>query len=145
MNIEMRSVPPREWLAVALPLVFGVILLVAGAAAAAAADTWAVYALAAGVGAMLPLAYTVQLARRHRLFLRTDAAMARSGRITALMPVGWVLGAAALVVRGTVGGSVNTVLYAALGGASLGIWPGLLSNFVRLWREEWAPTSSQSR
>jgi hypothetical protein len=133
----MRSVPPREWLAVALPLVFGVSLLAAGAVSAADADAWLVYALAATIGLALPLVYTLRLAREHRVFLRSDEAVARSHRrIGTLVPVGWLLGAAALVVLASAGGSGTTVVYAALGGASVGLWPGLLANFIRLWREE---------
>ncbi len=133
-----RSVPAREWLAVLLPPLFGAILLVAGAVDAAAADAWLVFALAAGIGAAGPLAYTLQLKREQRLFLRRDAPRTRSR----FWFVGWLAGAAAIVVLGSVGNSGRAAVYAGLGGASLGIWPGLLANFVRLWREEWAPTRS---
>jgi hypothetical protein len=78
IGVKMRTVPPREWLAALLPPVFGFILLTAGAVAAAHANAWGVYALAAGVGLALPLVYTLELARRHRLFLRSDAAVAQS-------------------------------------------------------------------
>lgn len=134
----MRSVPAREWLAVALPGVFGFTLLIAGAVAAADANEWLAYALAAGIGATLPLLYTFQLAREHRLFLGKGSTLASSRRrVARLMPVGWLLGAAALVVLIAVGDSGKTILYGVLGGAALGIWPGLLANFIRLWREEW--------
>ena len=114
--------------------------MVAGAASAADADAWLVYLLAAIIGAALPLAYTLQLAREHRLFLRGDAAVARRrSRIASLMPIGWLLGAIALVLLVVTSDSGKTVVYAALGGASLGLWPGLLANFIRLWREEWSP------
>ena len=142
-ELVVRSVPPREWLAVLAPVLFGAILLVAGAASAADADAWLVYLLAASIGAALPLAYTLQLAREHRLFLRRDAAVVRSrSRLASVMPIGWLLGAVALVLLAAVGGSGRTVLYAALGGVSVGLWPGLLANFIRLWREEWSPGRS---
>lgn len=138
----MRSVPPREWLAVTLPVVFGITLLAAGAVSAAETDAWLVYALVATIGLALPLIYTLRLAREHRLSLRSDTAVARSHRrIGTLVLVGWLLGAAALVVLVSAGGSGTTVVYAALGGASIGLWPGLLANFIRLWREEWAPAA----
>jgi hypothetical protein len=135
---KMRSVPARKWLAVLLPGVFGSILLIAGAVAAADADAWLTYALAAVIGATLPLLYTLQLAREHRLFLGKSSAVAsRRRRVARLMPVGWLLGAVALVVLIAVGDSGKTVLYGVLGGAAFGIWPGLVANFIRLWREEW--------
>jgi hypothetical protein len=138
----MRSVPLREWLAVALPVFFGITLLAAGAVSAADADAWLVYALAAAIGLALPLVYTLRLAREHRLFLRSDAAVARSHRrVGTLTLVGWLLGAAVLAVLVSAGGSGTTAVYAALGGASIGLWPGLLANFIRLWREEWAPAA----
>jgi hypothetical protein len=59
----MRSVPPREWLAVVLPLLFGAILLGAGGAAAADGDAWVAYVLAAGIGAAVPLLTRVSAAR----------------------------------------------------------------------------------
>lgn len=134
----MRAVPPREWLGVSLPPLLGVILLIAGAASAAGANAWLAFALAATIGVVLPLIYTLQLAREHRLFLRSDVAVARNrSRIAALTPIGWVLGAAALTVLVTVSGSSQAVLYGALGGVSIGLWPGLLANFIRLRREEW--------
>jgi hypothetical protein len=146
MQFDMRSVPPREWLAVVLPLLFGAILLGAGGAAAADGDAWVAYVLAAGIGAAVPLLYTLRLARGHRLFLRSDADVARSRRrITAFMPLGWLLGAAGLVLLAAVGGSERTVFYAGLGGAALGIWPGLFANFVRLRREEWVPSAAAHR
>ncbi len=123
---------------VLLPPLFGAILLVAGAVAAAAADAWLVFALSAGIGAAVPLAYTRQLAREQRLFLRGDASRTRSR----FRFVGWLVGAAAIVVLGSVGGSGTAAIYGGLGGAALGIWPGLLANFMRLWHEEWAPTRS---
>jgi hypothetical protein len=91
MQFDMRSVPPREWLAVVLPLLFGAILLGAGGAAAADGDAWVAYVLAAGIGAAVPL------------------------------------------------------FYAGLGGAALGIWPGLFANFLRLRREEWVPSAATRR
>jgi hypothetical protein len=139
----MRSVPPREWLAVLLPPLFGVVLLAAGASAAAAADAWWVFALSASVGAVLPLAYTLQLVHERRLFLRSRAAIRRSrSRVGPLVVVGWLVGATAVGLLAAVDGSGRTALYAGLGAASLGIWPGLLANFIRLWREEWAPAQS---
>jgi hypothetical protein len=86
----------------------------------------------------VPLAYTLQLKREQRLFLGRDAPRTRSR----FWFVGWLAGAAAIIVLGSVGNSGRAAVYAGLGGASLGIWPGLLANFVRLWREEWAPTRS---
>src|SRR3954451_17099042 len=120
MSVEMRSVPPREWLAVVPPLLFGVILLGAGGAAAADGDAWLTYVLAALIGAALTLLYTLHLAREHRLFLRGDADVARSrSRIAAFMPLGWLLGAAGLLVLTAVGGTERTVFYASLGGPAL--------------------------
>jgi hypothetical protein len=140
MSARLRSVPSREWLAVLLPPLFGLILLVAGAVATARADAWLAYAAAAVVGAALPLMYTLRLARENRLILRSDAAIARSrSRLAMLIPLGWLLGAAGLALLYAVSGAGRAVFYGALGGAAFGIWPGLLANFVRLWREEWAP------
>jgi len=139
----LRSVPARKWLAVLLPVVFGVTLLVAGAFAASDADAWFLYAVAAGIGAALPLAYTLQLVGEHRLFLRSDAAITRSrSRIGSLARLGWLIGGAAVAALAIFASSGKTAVYAALGGATLGIWPGLLANFIRLWREEWAPERS---
>src|SRR5512132_3025713 len=62
--------------------------------------------------------------REHRLSLRSDAAVARSHRrIGTLVLVGWLLGTAALVVLVSAGSSGTTIVYAALGGASIGLWP----------------------
>jgi hypothetical protein len=139
----MRSVPPREWLAVSLPVVFGLILLGGGAAAAADAGAWLAYALAALAGAAVPLAYTLRLMHERRLFLRDDVAVARSRvRTSTLIPLGWLLGVGLLVVSAALGGSAKTVFYAILGGAALGLWPGLVANSIRLWREEWSSTAA---
>jgi len=135
-RLDMVSMPAREWLAVLLPLVFGLILLGAGAAAAADADTWTIYVLAAIIGVAVPLGYTLHLVRERRLFLSSANAIARSrSRSTSLIAVGWLIGAAALIASGVLGRSARSGFYAALGGAAIGFWPGLLANFIRLWRE----------
>jgi hypothetical protein len=142
----MRSVPAREWLAVSLPVLFGLILLDVGAAAAANDDAWLAYGLAALGGAAVPLAYTLQLIRDGRLFLRRDAAVARSrSRASVLIPIGWLLGVGLLILGAALGGSAKTVFYAVLGGVAIGFWPGLLANFIRLWREQWRPASTATK
>ena len=146
MGLPMRSVPPREWFSVILPLLFGVILLGAGGVAAAHGDAWLDYVLAAVIGFAVPFVYTLRLAREHRLFLRGAVDVTHSrGRIAAFMPLGWLLGAAGLVVLAALSGTERTVLYAGLGGAAIGIWPGFLANFIRLWREEWGSTAATRR
>jgi hypothetical protein len=131
---------------VAVPLLLGGTLLVAGAVSAAKADAWVMYALSASIGAAFPIAYTLDLMRRHRFFLRGEAAIARNRRrIAALQPVGWLVGGAALVALAAFGGAGKTVVYASLGGLTIGFWPGFLANFVRLWGEEWDPPPDEGR
>jgi hypothetical protein len=129
-------VPAREWLAVVLPGVFGGVLLGAGAFAAADADVWMPYVVAAVVTSAAGIAYTLKLASGDRLFLRSDRAIAKQrSRTPWLMLFGWAIGAAAVIASGVVGESVRSAIYAALGGAVIGLWPGLVANFVRLRRE----------
>jgi cell division protein FtsX len=116
----------------------GGILLFAGAEKAMNASAWGTYAVFAAGGFVAPLVYTAYLARRRRLFLHgakaieeNRAAIARGqGRVWLVTIVVTALGVAF--------GSVETVFYAGLGGASIGFWPGLAANFLRLWREEWS-------
>jgi hypothetical protein len=117
----------------------GAILLVAGAQRARSTDTWDAYAAVALVAFTVPLAYTLFLARRGQLFLRSAKAIAANrAAISRARPVGFVLAALAVATIGVGAGSVATVVYAGLGGASLGISPGIAANFLRLWREKWS-------
>jgi hypothetical protein len=142
----MRSIPSREWLAVSLPLLFGLILLGAGAVAADDDGAWIPYTLAAIAGAAVPVAYTLELIREHRLFLRDSLTVARSrARMSVLILFGWLLGAGLLIVAAGISGSGKALFYALLGGVAIGLWPGLLANFIRLWREQWRGTLGPTR
>ena len=90
-------------------------------------------------GLLPPLAYTVVLARENRLFLRDSAAIARSrdriGRFG--ISAGWILGVVFVAAAVSFGGLSRVVFFCVLAGASLGFWPGLVANFLRLRREGW--------
>jgi hypothetical protein len=100
---------------------------------------WRAFAAALVAGLLPPLAYTVVLARENRLFLRDSTAIARNrdriGRIG--ISSGWILGLALAAAALAFGGVSQVVFFCLLAGATLGCWPGLLANFLRLRREGW--------
>jgi hypothetical protein len=129
-----RTTPPREWLAVVLPVFFPVVLIasVAGDASNRQAG-WAVVGLCLLGGASLPVVVTVVLAREGRLFLRSTEDIERNRRhLEFLKPVGWAVGAGFLLLGALLGGLTRVAAVAAFAGLMLGFWPGLLANFVRL-------------
>jgi uncharacterized membrane protein len=130
-----------EWLAVAFPLACAAILLTASliAGVGGSAGEWIAALCAFGAGLLSSGLYTLWLARRGRLFLRDEAAISanRSRIETVGIPLGWSLGGAALVAAFILGDSVGIVLMSALAGVLLGLWPGLVANFLRLRREKW--------
>ena len=142
MRSAVRS--PARVAAVSLPVVFGLILLGGGASAAADEGAWLPYALAALAGAAVPLAYTLRLMHERRLFLRDNVAARRRVRASTLIPLGCLLGVGLLVVSAALGQSAKIVFYAVVGRATIGFSPGLLANFIRLWREEWHATAAAS-
>jgi hypothetical protein len=132
--------PRREWLAVLFPPAAAAILIAEGARrAASASNGWFAFGTALVAGAVVPLAYTIVLAREGRLFLRGEDAIERSRLKIARVgiPVGWLLGVGLLAAALALGGLAALVFYAALGGLALGFWPGLVANFLRLRREAW--------
>jgi hypothetical protein len=131
----LSRVPRRDVLALLFPLVVGAVLLIAGAQEARNADAWDAYVVVASAAFTVPLAYTLFLARRGRLFLRDPQAIeSNRAAIVRARPVGFIVGALAVAAIGIAAGSIATVLYAAFGGAALGIWPGIAANFWRLRR-----------
>jgi len=134
---EAAATPSREWLAVLFPpAVAGILLAAAAVEAASTPKGWPAFASALVAGAAPPLVYTVVLAREGRLFLRGDAVERSRTRIARVgIPLGWLLGATLLVASLAAAGLSAVVLYALLGGVALGVWPGLLANFLRLRRE----------
>jgi hypothetical protein len=126
-------------LAVVLPPTFAAVVLSAAAVdAGSTVHGWLAFGCAFVGGLVPPLVYTVVLAREDRLFLRGQRQIRRSRtQATAAIPAGWAIGAALVIASALVGDVVRVTLFAALGGAMLGFWPGLLANFVRLRGEEW--------
>jgi hypothetical protein len=123
-----------------LPPAFAAILLSAAAVdAASERHGWRAFAAALVAGLLPPLAYTVVLARENRLFLRDSAAIARNrDRIGRLgISSGWILGLALAAAALSFGGVSQVVFFCLLAGATIGCWPGLLANFLRLRREGW--------
>jgi hypothetical protein len=131
--------PRREWLAVLFPPAAAAVLLSEGAFRAASADHgWLVFGIALIAGVAPPAVYTVVLLREGRLFLRDADDVERNRvRLRVGVPLGWLLGATLVVVLLATGGSAGIVFVTVLGGLALGLWPGLLANFVRLRREVW--------
>jgi O-antigen/teichoic acid export membrane protein len=127
---KVLGAPIGEWGVLAFVLVCAGVLL--GRAATQTAATTLV--LAAAGGALLPLAYTVKLWREGRLFLRSAKDIARNRkRIDRVsIPLGWLLGFGLIAFAG------NPSVLAVVGGALLGLFPGLFANFLRLRRELWA-------
>ena len=105
--------------------------------AASERHRWLAFGAALVAGLLPPLAYTVVLARENRLFLRDSAAIARSrDRIGRLgISAGWILGVVFVAAALSFGGVSRIVFLCVLAGASLGFWPGLVANFLRLRRE----------
>jgi hypothetical protein len=136
-----RGVPAREWLALIFPPTCAAILLAASFAAVLGEPTgeWIALLSAFAAGLASSGLYTLWLARRGRLFLRDDVAVAvnRARIETVGIPVGWALGGAVLVVALIVGDSARVVLMCVGAGLLLGFWPGLLANFLRLRRAGW--------
>jgi hypothetical protein len=136
---RLSQVRPREWPAVLLPPLFGVICLLAAGDEAQAADAWPAFVIAASAGFAVPIVYAFRLHLRGRLFLRDPAAIEDNrSRITVARMVGTPLLSALFLVLVIVGGSARAVIIGALGGACLGFWLPLLANFIRLWRERWS-------
>jgi hypothetical protein len=132
--------PRRDWLAVLLPPGAAVILVTVAAVEAASTHYgWLAFGTALLAGLVVPLAYTLLLAREGRLFLREPRSIGRSRYRIARhgVPIGWVFAGLLLPFALAFGGIVMIVILAALGGAALGFWPGLLANFLRLRREVW--------
>jgi hypothetical protein len=135
--MRRRTTPPREWLAVVLPVFFPVVLIasVAGDASNRHAG-WGVVGLCLLGGASLPLLGTVALAREGRLFLRSTQDIERNRRhLEFLKPAGWAIGAGFLLLGALLGGLTRVAAVSAFAGLMLGFWPGLLANFIRLRRE----------
>ena len=107
--------------------------------AASKRHRWIAFAAALVAGLLPPLAYTVVLAREDRLFFRDSAAIARNrdriGRFG--ISSGWILGVVFVAAAAGFGGVSKVLVFCVLAGASLGFWPGLLANFLRLRREGW--------
>jgi hypothetical protein len=130
----------REWLAVFFPLATGTVLIAAGALdAASTPNGWLAFVTALVAGVVAPVVYTLILAREGRLYLRDSAAIERSrDRISRIsIPIGWLLAGAMLAASAVLAGLSSVVVATAPGGAALGIWPGILANFIRLRREVW--------
>ena len=127
-------------MAVGLPPTFTAILLsVAAVDAASERHGWLAFGAALVAGLLPPLAYTVVLAREDRLFRRDSAAIARSRDRIGRFGIwsGWILGVVFVATAVSFGGVSRVVFLCVLAGASLGIWPGLVANFLRLRREGW--------
>ena len=127
---KVLGAPLKEWGALAFVLACAGVLL---ARAATSASPTTVAVGAAG-GTLLPLAYTLKLRREGRLYLGSDADIERQReRIDRVsVPIGWLLGLGLVASAGVEG------VLAAVGGIALGFFPGLLANFLRLRREQWA-------
>ena len=97
------------------------------------------FAAALVAGLLPPIAYTVALARENRLFLRDSAAIARNRDRIGRFGIwsGWILGVVFVAAAVSFGGVSRVVFFCVLAGASLGFWPGLVANFLRLRREGW--------
>jgi hypothetical protein len=133
--------PLRETLVIGLMPLLG--LFLAGIAAREAEETshgWLVFVVASAAGICGPLAATVVLARRGRLFLSDEADVERNrGSVFRFgTKAGYVLGGV-LVLAVALGGPALIVGLALGSGALLGFWPGLLANYLRLRRERWSP------
>ena len=139
LEVPKTETPSREWLAVIFPPAAGAVLLVAGALdAASRPHGWLAFGAALAAGAVPPVLCTIMLARKGRLYLRESDAVERSrDRIRRVsIPIGWLL-AGLVPVFLLVGGLFRVAVVVAFGGAVLGLWPGLLANFMRLRREVW--------
>jgi hypothetical protein len=142
--------PPREWLAVLfLPVAAGVVIAELTHEILDAdpprTTLWLAFVLGLGGGLVAGLAYTFRLALGRRLFLRDTAGIARNrARIRSM---GVPLGIAIAVIAALVTGATRIALLAAAAGASLGLEPGAVANFLRLRREEWllVPDSDEHR
>jgi hypothetical protein len=134
---QATKIPRREWLAVVLPLLFPLIVL-ASVAGAARSRPHGVLVLGCCVaaGSAVSLVCTVVLLREGRLFLSSGREIAESKRrIARNQSFGWVLGVTLVAGTAILGGFPRAVLLSAFAGLTLGLWPGLLANFIRLRRE----------
>ena len=133
------ATPRREWVAVVFPPAAAAVLLAEGALRAASEPNgWLAFGVAFIAGAVPPVVYTVVLLHEGRLFFRDADAVERNRAKTRVgVSLGWVLGAARVLALLASGASTGVVLVTALGGLALGLWPGLLANFLRLRRDVW--------
>ena len=114
--------------------------MVVGAVNARTAEHgWVAFAAAVAAGAVPPLIYSGVLLRERRLFLRDPDEIAENrARIQRIgIPLGSLLAAFVVVASAVFGPGADVVIPAALGGAALGLSPGLVANFLRLRREGW--------
>jgi hypothetical protein len=140
VKVSKAHVPRREWLAVLFPPAAASVLLAAGALdAASTPHGWLVFIAALAAGFVPTILYTLVLAREGRLFLRDSAAIERNrDRIIRVgIPIGWVLAGGLVAASVLLDGFSSVVFATALAGAVLGLWPGILANFIRLRREVW--------
>ena len=139
--MQLRDVPRREWLAVVLPPTIVAVLLVSSISDAlrGPAHEWIALGCAFVGGVLVAATYTAYLAQHGRLFLRDEAAISRSRSNieNVAKPVGWALAVIVLIAGAVLGASGRILLLSALAGLLLGLYPGLLANFFRLWRESW--------
>ena len=115
-------------------------MVIVGAVNARTAEHgWLALAASTAAGAVPPLIYTGVLVREGRLFLRDPDEIAENrARIQRIgIPLGSLLALFVVVASAVFGPGADVVIPAALGGAALGLSPGLVANFLRLRREGW--------
>ena len=132
---KVGGAPLKEWGTVAFVLVGAAVLIGSAAFACDTAREWLAFGTAVVGAALIPLVYTLKLHHEGRLYLRNEAEIeANRSRIQRVsIPLGWTLAAVLLLISFV----FSTAVYAVMGGLLLGLFPGILANFLRLRREVW--------
>ncbi len=146
VEIGDSRIPIREVLGLVatLLLAFG-LLAIAANEAGSTAHGWVVFVVASTASILVALTYTAILIRQKRFVLRDkDAIEQNRKRIAGVgVPVGYAILAAIFFVGWIIGDLGGVLIPSILGGMVLGLWPGMLANFLRLRREKWSGSGDE--
>jgi hypothetical protein len=127
----------HDWAAVVYVLLLSLAGLTLAAHWASVGAAWLPFGVAVFVGVVAAVLYTVRLSLSGRLFLteRSETRRARQRIESVAIPLGYAVGAAALGIARFASNPVRAAVVGFACAGLLGLWPGLLANWVRLRRQ----------